>query len=317
MADLYLNLTRFIKDQTNPIFMGSRMGSLLEKTVKKLFELGGFKPELNKVINGYEIDVYVRYKTIDLIIECKQYEKSTLALRNLIHQWDSKNKEIKATKVLLVVVGIPISERDLNLAKKYGITIWDETKLSELLDEAIEKRDGVKNKILIEAGLKGTKELNEEIKSIMQKYNCSKTEAIKILRGELTEEKLKQIREIEKVMSNLKQKLKAEDLRLFLSNATYYGFPFKKVFEMMVKYKISDKRVARLFVDNKGGRYKGKKYSKTKIKKMRLLMDELGYSFEEADNKDIDKITLTNLRRIIRVLKARRDITFEEAKNLI
>lgn len=297
--------------------MGSRMGSLLEKTVKKLFELGGFKPELNKVINGYEIDVYVRYKTIDLIIECKQYEKSTLALRNLIHQWDSKNKEIKATKVLLVVVGIPISERDLNLAKKYGITIWDETKLSELLDEAIEKRDGVKNKILIEAGLKGTKELNEEIKSIMQKYNCSKTEAIKILRGELTEEKLKQIREIEKVMSNLKQKLKAEDLRLFLSNATYYGFPFKKVFEMMVKYKISDKRVARLFVDNKGGRYKGKKYSKTKIKKMRLLMDELGYSFEEADNKDIDKITLTNLRRIIRVLKARRDITFEEAKNLI
>lgn len=297
--------------------MKSRMGSLLEKNVKKIFELAGFKPELNKIINNYEIDVYVKYKTIDLIIECKQYEKSTLALRNLIHQWDSKNKEIKATKILLVIVGVTVDETAINLAKKYGITIWDEKKLNELFNEVIEKKSEIKNKILIEAGLRNTIELDGEIKNVCKKNNCSKNEAIMLLRGEITEEKLKKIKELQKKISDSKKDVSAEDFRLLKNNSKYYGFPFKRVFEMMITYKIPDKKIARLFVDNKGGTYNGKKYSRTKIKKMKLLMEELGYSLSELDDKSIDKITFVNLKRIIKLLKMREDLSFEEASNLI
>ena len=74
--------------------MTSRSGSLLEKNVAKILALSGFKPKMNQIINGYEIDVFFEYCGQKIAIECKQYERSTLAVRNLIHQWDSKNKEI-------------------------------------------------------------------------------------------------------------------------------------------------------------------------------------------------------------------------------
>ena len=80
--------------------MASRSGSLLEKSTVKLLNLSGFKPELNKIINGYEIDVFLQYKNLKIAFECKQYERSTLAIRNLIHQWDSKNKELHFDKYL-------------------------------------------------------------------------------------------------------------------------------------------------------------------------------------------------------------------------
>ena len=43
----------------------------------------------------------------------------------------------------------------------------------------------------------------------------------------------------------------------------------------MIKYKIADKGMARFFVDGKGGRHKGKRYSMTTIKKMKLVMETL------------------------------------------
>jgi len=121
--------------------MASRRGSLLERNVEQLLKLSGLNPQINRFFNGYEIDVFLRYKNKLVAFECKQYERSTLAIRNLIHQWDSKNKELKLDKVVLVIIGCDISQTDYDLAEKYSITIWNENKLTHLLDNAIDKKE--------------------------------------------------------------------------------------------------------------------------------------------------------------------------------
>jgi hypothetical protein len=133
--------------------MTSRRGTLLEKNVEQLLKLSGFNPQVNKIYNGYEIDVFFTYKNLKIAFECKQYERSTLAIRNLIHQWDSKNKELNFDRIIIVLVGCDISSNDYQLAKKYGILIWDEQKLTNLLDRAIEEKIENKNTILKELGV--------------------------------------------------------------------------------------------------------------------------------------------------------------------
>lgn len=167
--------------------MRKRSGSLLERDVARIFKLIGLKPKLNEKIGNYEIDVLVYFKGIKLGIECKQYEKSSLAIRNLIHEWNSKSKELKLDKVLFVLVGCNITDKDRQLAKKYGITIWDGQKFEELFSKAIEKREAVKDEILLEAGVKPSKEVAEKIQKIKKEYGCNEEQAIKILRDEVDE----------------------------------------------------------------------------------------------------------------------------------
>ena len=128
--------------------MVSRKGTLLEKEVLRLFKLVGFEPEHSKKIEGYEVDVFLEYKGFKIIVECKQYEKSSLSVRNLIHQWESKNKILKADRVLLVLVGSEITHKERSLAENYGIKIWNEEKLDTFLDKAIEHKDKIRAEIL-------------------------------------------------------------------------------------------------------------------------------------------------------------------------
>ncbi len=130
--------------------MASRQGSLLEKNVSKLLKLSGLSPELNKIVKGYEIDVYLKFNNIRVAFECKQYERSTLAIRNLIHQWDSKNKELHFDRIVLVLIGCDVSTTDYSLAKKYDILIWDERKLTDLLDKAIDRKSENQSDVLKE-----------------------------------------------------------------------------------------------------------------------------------------------------------------------
>ncbi len=146
--------------------MASRKGTLLEKNVEQLLRLSGFNPQLNKIRNGYEIDIFLRYKNIKIAFECKQYERSTLAIRNLIHQWDSKNKELNFDKIVLILIGCDISSKNYQLAKKYGIIIWDEQKLTNLLDKSIEKKIDNRYTILKELGIKADEIKGEEKEKI-------------------------------------------------------------------------------------------------------------------------------------------------------
>jgi len=62
--------------------MGQRSGTLLERNVSRLFRLVGFNPQNNVFIEGYEIDVFVQVESYNIVIECKQYERSSLSVRN-------------------------------------------------------------------------------------------------------------------------------------------------------------------------------------------------------------------------------------------
>lgn len=127
--------------------MGQRRGTLLERDVSRLFKTAGFEPKNNVFIEGYEIDIFVQIESHSVIIECKQYEKSSLVIRNLVHQWESKNRIIKASKILLVLVGCNISQKDFELAERFGIFIWDEKLLDYLTDLSIKDKNKAKSEI--------------------------------------------------------------------------------------------------------------------------------------------------------------------------
>ena len=133
--------------------MGTRQGTLLEENTLKIFELAGFEVKHQHRINGYEIDNYVKKDNLTIACECKQYERSDINIKNLIHLWNSKSKEINVSRILLVFYGIKPSPQEYNLAKKYGIVLWDSKDIHNYLD------------LLINDRKKGSKILLEDFKS--------------------------------------------------------------------------------------------------------------------------------------------------------
>lgn len=140
--------------------MPTRPGTLLEKNVAKIFELAGFKVTHQARINGYEIDVLAEKNNIKVVCECKQYEKSMLSIRNLIHLWDSKNKEINADRVIIALFGINPSASDYSLANKYQILIWDEDKISHNLNNLIDDKNNAIPILIEQIGLNNDQRLS-------------------------------------------------------------------------------------------------------------------------------------------------------------
>ena len=147
--------------------MASRKGSFLERDVERTLKLAGLNPKLNTIKKGYEIDVFLDIDGYSVLIECKAYERGGLHLINLIHQWESKNKEINANKILFVIIGKDISERERTLAKKHNITIWDENKWERIKDKVIDLKEKSKDYVLQEIDKNFTK--NNKIKKVRVK----------------------------------------------------------------------------------------------------------------------------------------------------
>jgi hypothetical protein len=164
--------------------MASRQGSFLERDVERNLKLAGLKPKLNVIKQGYEIDVFLDMDGYSVLIECKAYERGGLHLINLIHQWESKNREIKANKILFVIIGKDISDREKALAKKHNITIWDENKWEKLKDHIIDLKEKSKDFILREIDKDLTK--NKKIKKFKVKIT-SKQKRINALEEEISE----------------------------------------------------------------------------------------------------------------------------------
>ena len=112
--------------------MYKRGGSYLENNVASLFQRAGFRTQINTWISGYEIDVLASKGEYKIAIECKQYERSHISIRNILHQWASKNTIVKADKIVLVIAGqIPTSE-DYFLANNLAITLIGDDKMHRL-----------------------------------------------------------------------------------------------------------------------------------------------------------------------------------------
>ena len=95
-----------------------KKGSFLEWLIKRIFQTAGFYATNTAVINNNQIDVFVDYNDVKILVQCKQYEKSTPPVKDLIHEWNSKKIEMECDKPLLVLWGYPkIGDNELKLAK--------------------------------------------------------------------------------------------------------------------------------------------------------------------------------------------------------
>lgn len=146
--------------------MVSRKGSLLEQNVATIFSSLGFHTETNVKKKGYEIDVFAKKGDFEIIIECKQYEKSSLTIRNLIHQWSDKNSEIKADKVILVLYGMKLKETDINLASNRNIILWDEQKLQKYTNLTIKDKEEALKKLISELDLETEDESTKDLRNV-------------------------------------------------------------------------------------------------------------------------------------------------------
>ena len=109
-------------------------GSALEKSVEFVFQSAGFETKRNVRLAKYEIDVLAEIGDRNIIIECKNFQSSNLTIRNIIHQWNSKNKIIKANKIIIVIAGVKVKSSDKELASKFDIEIWNDSDLTDFFN---------------------------------------------------------------------------------------------------------------------------------------------------------------------------------------
>jgi Holliday junction resolvase-like predicted endonuclease len=109
-------------------------GEALEKNIEFLFQSAGFETKRNVRLAKYEIDVLAKIGDRTIVIECKNYQNASMTIRNLIHQWNSKNTIIKANKIVLVIAGEAIKQSDKTLASQFDMEIWDENDLNDLFN---------------------------------------------------------------------------------------------------------------------------------------------------------------------------------------
>jgi hypothetical protein len=125
------------------------------------------------------------------------------------------------------------------------------------------------------------------------------------MRGEISERELDTLRGLPQG-----SRLSKGDLEKFAKNSTYYGIRFRTIVEIMEKYSLQDKKMARIMIEGSGSLGR-RRYSKTKIKKIKLLMDELGLSFSKAEK--YSKHRLTTLKEVVKTLKSNENITLDQA----
>ena len=137
-------------------------GDALEKNVEFLFQSAGFLTKRNVKIAKYEIDVLALIGDTNIVIECKNYQNSNIVIRNLIHQWNSKNVLIKANKIIIVITGINnIKKTDIELASQFHIELWNEETLNNLFNLSLKP---------VELERELLKKINLQKISIAEKY---------------------------------------------------------------------------------------------------------------------------------------------------
>ena len=160
------NLNKFTNSQNlgeMNIVNSKKKGSLLEWFIKRIFQTIGFHATNMASINNNQIDVFVNYNDIKILVQCKQYEKSTPPVKDLIHEWNSKRIEIGCDKALLVLWGYQkIEDSDSNLAKKLKVYLWNDILITNFFDMVLFDMTKAKNEILLNLEID-----NEETKNVL------------------------------------------------------------------------------------------------------------------------------------------------------
>ncbi len=294
--------------------------NLLERNVKKILSSAGFNPRLRADLEGYEIDVYVEYKSERIIFECKQYERSSLTVRNLIHQWSGKQEELGVDKVVLVLVGVSVSEDDYELAERRDMKIWEGETVNNLLDEALEEEEGLKERILRRLGLG---DLDFEVLKASRRHNVSRKAASEYLKGKVTREELENISSIENDLEERFDEgvdILREDFFLkVIKNEDYNEKPARKVAKKMSETDIKNADKAFIMTKDRGGKFDGKDYTKKEAIGIEKMIKKLGYDFEKSESvlKEIDSDVDKYIKKTVEETKSKYGVTEEDAMKFL
>ena len=121
--------------------LSKEKGNSLELAVEHIFRVANFQTERNVFVAKYEIDVKAVIGDRTIIVECKNYQNSSLTIRNLIHQWNSKNELIKAHKIIIVLAGLSIKESDYALASEFDMELWSQEDISDLFNLSLKPKE--------------------------------------------------------------------------------------------------------------------------------------------------------------------------------
>jgi|GEM_PF-2888943 len=122
-------------------------GDSLERAVEHIFSVAGFKTSRNVWIAKYEIDVVAEVGDRKVIVECKNYQNGSLTIRNLIHQWNSKNQIIRAHKIIIALAGLVVKDSDYALAAEFDIELWNQDDITEMFNLSL-KPDELRKKLI-------------------------------------------------------------------------------------------------------------------------------------------------------------------------
>ncbi|MEK6873526.1 MAG: restriction endonuclease [Nanoarchaeota archaeon] len=143
--------------------MSERQGSFLEGVVATIFQRAGLDTSTNVFMKGYEVDVVGSKLNYKVIVQCKHCEGSYVNIKDILHQWKSKNDIINADKVVLVIYGQEPNQSHYHLAEKLGIILIDKEKLQKLNSYDNEKLTKKLNELLKFDNEEYNKELNQKI----------------------------------------------------------------------------------------------------------------------------------------------------------
>ena len=169
-----------------------KKGSLLEWVIKRIFQVIGFYATNKVVINDNQIDVFVNYNDIKIVAECKQYEKNTPPVKDLIHEWNSKRKDIECDKALLVLWGYPkINQDELKLAKKLDVNLWNDALIFNFFNLVLSDVTKARKEILLNLNIdndeaqKIIQSLKDDIKSRFNKFSLDDRNSVDSLKNEI------------------------------------------------------------------------------------------------------------------------------------
>ena len=267
------------------IVNSKKKGSFLEWIIKRIFQTIGFYATNKDEINNNQIDVFVNYNDIKIVVECKQYEKNTPAVKNLIYEWNSKRTEMECDKALLILWGYPKIEQDeLKLAKKLNVKLWNDPIIFSLFNLILSDINKAKNEILLNLEIN-----NEEVQKIISELKGGIEKRFKnfLLENEEIVSLLKdEIFDCFKKGILIKQK-KFEIIWEFLKNREYYVGP-------------SDSHISSLYGDDLIFMYKSD-FTIKRFNRNESLYEKgrgiIGYSdiFLSAVDKDGDRIKIEEI----------------------
>lgn len=114
----------------------------MEEYVSQILNNLGIKNFQRYKYGGHEIDIYFELNKQKIGVECKQYEKVPLDVIGLLDKWHSRQSRIGLDKVIIVIWGKELREREHELASHYNITLIDKPGLLEINRRSIEAGQG-------------------------------------------------------------------------------------------------------------------------------------------------------------------------------